>query len=79
MAFIIGQSFLSTLCTLRWGTFVFYAAFVIIAVVFVVLFIPETKVSNCKPPLWNYDNRQDADCCPRLEGLDDSLVPSGSF
>ena len=44
VAFIIGQSFLSTLCALRWGTFVFYAAFVVVAVVFVLLFIPETKV-----------------------------------
>ncbi len=30
---------------MRWGTFIFYAAFLAIAVVFVVLFIPETKVS----------------------------------
>lgn len=46
VAFIIGQSFLSTLCALRWGTFVIYAAFVVVAVIFVMLFIPETKVSE---------------------------------
>ena len=51
VAFIIGQSFLSTLCAMRWGTFVFYAAFVVIAVVFVVLFIPETKVRGRRKPL----------------------------
>jgi len=46
VAFIIGQSFLSTLCVMRWGTFVFYAAFLAIGVVFAVLFIPETKVGR---------------------------------
>ena len=51
VAFIIGQSFLSTLCAMRWGAFVFYAAFVAIAVVFVLLFIPETKVRPASPPL----------------------------
>ena len=46
VAFIIGQSFLSTLCVMRWGTFVFYAAFLAVGVVFAILFIPETKVSR---------------------------------
>jgi hypothetical protein len=50
VAFIIGQSFLSTLCAMRWGAFVFYAAFVAIAVVFVLLFIPETKVRTAPAP-----------------------------
>ena len=44
VAFIVGQSFLSTLCAMRWGTFVFYAAFVATAMLSVLLFIPETKV-----------------------------------
>ena len=46
VAFIIGQSFLSTLCGMCWGTFVFYAAFLALGVVFAILFIPETKVSR---------------------------------
>ena len=51
VAFIIGQSFLSTLCAMRWGAFVFYAAFVALAVVSVLLFIPETKVRPAPAPL----------------------------
>ena len=51
VAFIIGQSFLSTLCAMRWGAFVFYAAFVAIAVASVLLFIPETKVRPAPVPL----------------------------
>lgn len=50
VAFIIGQSFLSTLCAMRWGAFVFYAAFVALAVVSVLLFIPETKVRPAPAP-----------------------------
>ena len=35
---------------MRWGAFIFYAAFVAIAVAVAVLFIPETKVCFSPPP-----------------------------
>jgi hypothetical protein len=41
--FIIGQFFLSMLCTMQWGVFLFFAGMVLIATLFVVFFIPETK------------------------------------
>jgi sugar porter (SP) family MFS transporter len=41
--FLIGQSFLSMLCTLQFGVFIFFAAFVAIMTLFAYLFIPETK------------------------------------
>ncbi|CAL8465121.1 g4656 [Coccomyxa elongata] len=43
VAFIIGQSFLATLCAMRWGAFLFYAAFVAAAVVFAAFCMAETK------------------------------------
>ena len=46
VAFIIGQSFLATLCAMRWGAFLFYAAFVILAVVFAAFCMAETKVTQ---------------------------------
>jgi len=41
--FVIGQFFLSMLCTMQWGVFLFFAGMVLIATLFVVFFIPETK------------------------------------
>jgi len=41
--FIIGQFFLSMLCTMQWGVFLFFAGCVLLATLFVVFFIPETK------------------------------------
>lgn len=43
--FIIGQFFLSMLCSMQWGIFLFFAAFVVIMTLFAIFFIPETK--NC--------------------------------
>ena len=44
VAFIVGQSFLATLCAMRWGAFLFYAAFVAAAIVFAAICMAETKV-----------------------------------
>ncbi|XP_042516146.1 sugar transport protein 13-like [Macadamia integrifolia] len=41
--FIIAQSFLSMLCTLKYGIFVFFAGWVVIMSFFVYFLIPETK------------------------------------
>ena len=38
----MGQSFLSCLCTLRYGVYIFFAALQLIATVFVYYFLPET-------------------------------------
>ncbi|XP_004508393.1 sugar transport protein 7-like isoform X1 [Cicer arietinum] len=41
--FIIAQSFLSLLCSFRFGIFLFFAGWIIIMTIFVYLFLPETK------------------------------------
>ena len=41
--FIIGQFFLSMLCSMQWGVFLFFAGCVLLATMFVVFFVPETK------------------------------------
>eukprot|EP00878_Enallax_costatus_P030584 GHUV01033323.1.p1 GENE.GHUV01033323.1~~GHUV01033323.1.p1 ORF type:complete len:122 (-),score=27.68 GHUV01033323.1:70-435(-) len=41
--FFIGQVFLTILCGLKWGTFLFFAGWVLIMTIFVILCIPETK------------------------------------
>ncbi|KAM5549264.1 sugar transport protein 10 [Rosa sericea] len=41
--FIIGQGFLSMLCHMKFGLFIFFAAFVTIMSIFIALFMPETK------------------------------------
>jgi sugar porter (SP) family MFS transporter len=41
--FIIGQCFLSMLCAMRWGIFLFFAGWVLIMTLFAIFFIPETK------------------------------------
>lgn len=41
--FLIGQSFLSMLCTMEYGVFIFFAAWVLIMTAFTYWFIPETK------------------------------------
>lgn len=43
MTFVIGQSFLSMLCAMKWGTFLFFAGWVLIMTIFVILCVPETK------------------------------------
>jgi hypothetical protein len=39
------QAFLSILCAMKWGTFLFFAGWVLIMTIFVILCVPETKVS----------------------------------
>ena len=41
--FLIGQVFLSMLCTMTWGVFIFFAGFVILMSLFVALCVPETR------------------------------------
>jgi hypothetical protein len=41
--FFIGQLFLTLLCALKWGTFLFFGGFVALMTLFVILCIPETK------------------------------------
>eukprot|EP00897_Mesotaenium_endlicherianum_P004019 jgi/Mesen1/3645/ME000020S03175 len=41
--FIIGQAFLSMLCNMKFGIFLFFAAWVFIMTLFVRFFLPETK------------------------------------
>lgn len=41
--FVIAQVFLSLLCAFKWGIFLFFAAWVLVMMVFTYWFIPETK------------------------------------
>lgn len=41
--FFIAQAFLTMLCHLKFGLFFFFAGFVVIMTIFIVLFFPETK------------------------------------
>jgi sugar porter (SP) family MFS transporter len=41
--FVIGQSFLSMLCAMQFGIFLFFAGWVVIMSLFVLFFLPETK------------------------------------
>ncbi|KAH7569132.1 hypothetical protein ACOSP7_012365 [Xanthoceras sorbifolium] len=41
--FVIAQSFLSLLCALKFGIFLFFAGWITIMTIFVYLFLPETK------------------------------------
>ncbi|XP_047327029.1 sugar transport protein 7 [Impatiens glandulifera] len=41
--FVIGQSFLSLLCALKFGIFLFFAGWIVLMTVFVWFFLPETK------------------------------------
>eukprot|EP00775_Hariotina_reticulata_P009191 gene9191-9357_t len=41
--FLIGQCFLTILCTMKWGTFLFFAGFVVLMTIFVIIAVPETK------------------------------------
>ncbi|KDD75412.1 sugar transporter, partial [Helicosporidium sp. ATCC 50920] len=42
-SFVIGQSFLSMLCSMRWGVFLFFAGWVVVMTIFVYFCMPETK------------------------------------
>ncbi|KAJ4849434.1 Sugar transport protein 10 [Turnera subulata] len=41
--FVIGQFFLTMLCHMKFGLFLFFAGFVLLMTIFVFLFLPETK------------------------------------
>lgn len=43
MTFAIAQAFLTMLCHLKWGVFVFFGACIVAMTVFVFLLVPETK------------------------------------
>ena len=42
-SFLIGQLFLSMLCAMEWGVFLFFAAWVVIMTLFIYFLLPETK------------------------------------
>jgi len=42
-SFLIGQLFLSMLCAMEWGVFLFFAGFVVLMTCFVFFLLPETK------------------------------------
>jgi hypothetical protein len=42
-SFVIGQAFLSMLCSMQWGVFLFFAGFVVIATLFIYFLLPEVK------------------------------------
>ncbi|KAL4853612.1 H(+)/hexose cotransporter 2 [Chlorella vulgaris] len=42
LSFVIGQSFLSMLCSMQWGTFVFFAGWNLVMTVWVYFLLPET-------------------------------------
>ncbi|OMO79065.1 Sugar/inositol transporter [Corchorus olitorius] len=42
--FFIAQAFLAMLCHLKFGLFFFFAGFVVIMTIFIMLFLPETKI-----------------------------------
>jgi hypothetical protein len=44
------QSFLSILCAMKWGTFLFFAGWCLIMTIFVILCVPETKVRKGQQP-----------------------------
>ncbi|RWV78281.1 hypothetical protein GW17_00060772, partial [Ensete ventricosum] len=48
--FVIAQAFLSMLCHLKYGIFVFFSAWVVVMSVFVLFFLPETKNPVTKWP-----------------------------
>ncbi|XP_047948878.1 sugar carrier protein A-like [Salvia hispanica] len=41
--FVIGQAFLSMLCVMKFGIFLFFAGWIVVMTLFVYLFLPETK------------------------------------
>ena len=43
VTFLIGQAFRSMLCAMEYGIFFFFAGFVLIMTVFVMVLVPETK------------------------------------
>ncbi|PRW33669.1 H(+) hexose cotransporter 2 [Chlorella sorokiniana] len=60
-SFVLGQCFLSMLCAMEFGVFLFFAAMVFLMTVFVWFLVPETKgcpleevyTLYCKHPIWS--------------------------
>lgn len=42
-SFVIGQAFLSMLCAMRWGVFLFFATWGVLMTIFIYFLLPETK------------------------------------
>ena len=42
-SFVIGQTFVSMLCAMEWGVFLFFCAWVVIMTLFVIFLLPETR------------------------------------
>lgn len=42
-SFVIGQTYLTMLCSMKWGIFLFFAAFCVMGTLFVIFLFPETK------------------------------------
>lgn len=43
MTFVVGQTFLSMLCAMKFGVFFFFGGIGLLAILFAIFFIPETK------------------------------------
>ena len=43
MVFVLSQTFLTMLCHLKFGAFLFYAGWVVVMTLFIIFFLPETK------------------------------------
>uniref|UniRef100_A0A5B7BSY0 Putative sugar transport protein 5 n=1 Tax=Davidia involucrata TaxID=16924 RepID=A0A5B7BSY0_DAVIN len=43
VTFVLSQTFLTMLCHFRYGAFLFYAGWLVVMTIFVLLFVPETK------------------------------------
>eukprot|EP00890_Picochlorum_soloecismus_P003999 jgi/Picsp_1/45/NSC_00045-R1_hexose transporter len=43
LSFIIGQTFVSMLCAMKWGVFLFFGGWVMIMTTFIIFFVPETR------------------------------------
>lgn len=41
--FVLSQTFLATLCSFKYGAFLFYGGWILLMTVFIVIFMPETK------------------------------------
>lgn len=59
-SFVIGQAFLSMLCAMKWGVFLFFAGFCVLMTIFIYFLLPETKgvgteriqVLFARHPIW---------------------------
>ena len=42
-SFLVGQVYLTMLCHLEWGTYIFFAFWALLMTLYVIFFLPETK------------------------------------